>query len=110
MAAADLDAKVISSMKTGNMGLFLVRLGSLAPIPIGDGSLGGAAGDGERGGVSGSQEALEQVQELQHRLQELLEGQSPPHDPETHQNWTHHQSQSHPSLFAFEIARHRHSC
>ena len=33
-----------------------------------------------------SQEALEQVQELQHRLQELLEGQSPPHDPETHQN------------------------
>ena len=37
-----------------------------------------------------SQEALEQVQELQHQLQDVLEGHSPPHDPETHQNWTHH--------------------
>jgi hypothetical protein len=43
-------------------------------------------------------EALEQVQELQHQLQEVLEGQYPPHDPETHQSWTHHQSQSHLSL------------
>jgi len=34
-------------------------------------------------------EALEQVQELQHQLQEVLEGPYPPHDPETHQNWTH---------------------
>ena len=36
-----------------SLGFVLVRLGSLAPIPIGEGSLGGAAGDGERGGVSG---------------------------------------------------------
>ena len=36
-----------------SLGLFLVRLGSLAPIPIGEGGLGGATGDGERGGVSG---------------------------------------------------------
>jgi len=43
-------------------------------------------------------EALEQVQELQHQLQEGLECQYPPHDPETHQNWTYHQSQSHPSV------------
>ena len=34
-------------------------------------------------------EALEQVHELQHQLQEVLEGQYPPHDPESHQNWTH---------------------
>jgi len=33
-------------------------------------------------------EALEQVQELQHQMQEVLEGLYPPHDPETHQNWT----------------------
>ena len=39
-----------------------------------------------------SQEALEQVQELQHQLQEVLECHYPPHDPETHQNWTHHPS------------------
>ena len=45
-----------------------------------------------------SEDTLEQVQELQHQLQEVLEGQYPPRDPETHQNWTHHQSQSHPSL------------
>jgi len=43
-------------------------------------------------------EALEQVQELQHQLQEVLKGPYPSHDPETHQNWTHHQSQRHPSL------------
>ena len=36
-----------------SLGFVLVRLGSLAPIPIGEGGLGGAAGDGERGGVSG---------------------------------------------------------
>jgi hypothetical protein len=36
---------------------------------------------------------LEQVQELQERLQEVLEDQSPPHDPETH-----HQNQSHQSM------------
>ena len=38
-----------------------------------------------------SEDALEQVQEV-------LECHYPPHDPETHQNWTHHQNQSHPSL------------
>jgi hypothetical protein len=35
-------------------------------------------------------QALGQEQELQERLQEVLEDQSPPHDPETHQNLTHH--------------------
>ena len=45
-----------------------------------------------------SEDALEQLQELQHQLQEVLEGQYPPHDPETHQSWTHHRSQSHPSV------------
>jgi hypothetical protein len=43
-------------------------------------------------------QALGQVQELQERLQEVLEDQSPPHDPETHQNSTHHQNQSHQSV------------
>ena len=45
-----------------------------------------------------SQEELEQMQDLQHQLQDVLEGQSPPHNPETHQNSTDHQIQSHPSL------------
>jgi hypothetical protein len=43
-------------------------------------------------------QTLEQVQELQERLQEVLEDQFPPHDPETHQNSTHHQNQSHQSV------------
>jgi hypothetical protein len=33
-----------------SLGLVLVRLGSLAPIPIGEGGLGGTTGDGEQGG------------------------------------------------------------
>jgi hypothetical protein len=33
-----------------SLGLVLVHLGSLAPIPIGEGGLGGATGDGGRGG------------------------------------------------------------
>jgi hypothetical protein len=40
-------------------------------------------------------QALGQVQELQEQLKEVLEDQSPPHDPETHQNSTHHLNQSH---------------
>jgi hypothetical protein len=40
-------------------------------------------------------QSLEQVQGLQEQLQEVLEDQYPPHDPETHQNSTHHQNQSH---------------
>jgi hypothetical protein len=36
--------------------------------------------------VMENEEALEQVQELQHQLQGVLEGQYLPHDPETHQN------------------------
>ena len=43
-------------------------------------------------------QALGQVQELQQGQQDVLEDQSPPHDPENHQNWTHHQNQSHQSL------------
>ena len=34
-----------------SLGLVLVRLGSLAPMPIGEGGLGGATGDAGRGGV-----------------------------------------------------------
>jgi hypothetical protein len=33
-----------------SLGLVLVHLGSLAPIPIGEGGQGGATGDGEQGG------------------------------------------------------------
>ena len=45
-----------------------------------------------------SEDALEQVQELHNQLQGVLGGPYPPHDSETYQNWTHHQSQTHLSL------------
>ena len=35
-----------------DLGLVLVRLGSLAPMPMGEGGLGGATGDGGRAGAS----------------------------------------------------------
>ena len=34
-----------------SLGLVLVRLGSLAPMPIGEGGLGGATGDGGQAGA-----------------------------------------------------------
>src|ERR1700709_197026 len=79
-----------------SLGLVLVRLGSLAPIPIGEGGLGGATGDVRRiGGDGGAGAGAGTTAETAERAGGPI---SPPHDPENHQTWTHHQSQSHQSL------------